>query len=225
VVHGKLLFYTIIVITSSNHKEMMEMKKTKLILLASLVALLALVSSVSAAQTVVTFDDLIDNVYNHNTPIPAGYAGMTWDPNWFYWSWSQAPYWEPHSPPTRIATHNYGGWFEFSQPVDFKGAYLSGSEGYSQTTCYFEGYQNNVKVGQSSSLLTVNTPTFLAANFPSSVDKVNLVCDNFNYFAVDDITYDDGTIPSPEFPTMALPAAMVVGLLGTVLVLKRTKEE
>ncbi len=31
-------------------------------------------------------------------------------------------------------------------------------------------------------------------------------------------------LPTPEFPTMALPAAMIVGLLGAVLFMKRTKE-
>ena len=32
-------------------------------------------------------------------------------------------------------------------------------------------------------------------------------------------------VPVPEFPTVALPAALIVGLLGTVLFIKRTKEE
>jgi len=31
-------------------------------------------------------------------------------------------------------------------------------------------------------------------------------------------------IPTPEFPTMALPAALIVGMLGAVLFLQRTKE-
>lgn len=198
---------------------MMAMKKTKLILLASLVILLSLVSSASAALTIVNFDDLrgLNN-------LPAGYAGLTWDPNWWYWSSSSPPFYIPHSPETRIYTFNYGGWFAFSQPVDFKGAWFSGAEPVS-TACWFEGYNNNVLVGTSGTVVTMNNPVFLDAGFSEKVDKVNIVCDNYNYFTVDDITYDDGGIPSPEFPTMALPAAMVVGLLGVVLVMKRTKKE
>jgi large repetitive protein len=38
------------------------------------------------------------------------------------------------------------------------------------------------------------------------------------------ITVDEGTTPAPEFPTMALPAALIVGMLGTVLFIRRTKE-
>ena len=32
-------------------------------------------------------------------------------------------------------------------------------------------------------------------------------------------------IPTPEFPTMALPAALIVGMLGAVLFIQRTKEQ
>ncbi len=34
----------------------------------------------------------------------------------------------------------------------------------------------------------------------------------------------DTPIPTPEFPTMALPAAMIVGLLGAVLLIQRSRE-
>jgi hypothetical protein len=33
-----------------------------------------------------------------------------------------------------------------------------------------------------------------------------------------------GSIPTPEFPTIALPMALIVGMLGAVLFIKRTKE-
>ncbi len=34
----------------------------------------------------------------------------------------------------------------------------------------------------------------------------------------------DTPVPTPEFPTMALPAAMIVGMLGAVFFIQRTKE-
>jgi outer membrane protein assembly factor BamB len=40
----------------------------------------------------------------------------------------------------------------------------------------------------------------------------------------DYITVEEGTTPAPEFPTMALPAALIVGMLGAVLFIRRTKE-
>jgi hypothetical protein len=36
---------------------------------------------------------------------------------------------------------------------------------------------------------------------------------------------ENGGVPVPEFPTVALPAALIVGLLGAVLFIRNTKEE
>jgi choice-of-anchor C domain-containing protein len=42
--------------------------------------------------------------------------------------------------------------------------------------------------------------------------------------ALDNIIVTEQPIPTPEFPTMALPAALIIGLLGVVLFMQRTKE-
>jgi choice-of-anchor C domain-containing protein len=43
--------------------------------------------------------------------------------------------------------------------------------------------------------------------------------------ALDDIVVEkQQPIPTPEFPTMALPAALIIGLLGVVLFMQRNKE-
>ena len=39
-----------------------------------------------------------------------------------------------------------------------------------------------------------------------------------------EIAEEKDTTPVPEFPTMALPAAFIVGMLGVVLFIQRTKE-
>jgi len=197
------------------------MNKISVLCFAGLVALFALTPAVSAL-TVVNFDDL--NGGGPSVKIPVGYAGLTWDPEWFHFDHVYpGGYYAPHSDFTRIATHNYGGYIKFPSAVDFKGAWFSGFDtGSSVDSCYIEGYKNDVKVGQSSTLTMSTTPTFLSAEF--NVDEVRVVCALYGYAAVDDITYDEGAIPSPEFPTLALPIGMIIGFAGVVLVLKRPEE-
>lgn len=160
------------------------------------------VSAVQAAPTtVINFDDLV--IMEGRSPLPDGYAGVNWDPEWFYWSWDNDPY-NPSSPSTRISSWNYGGWIDFSPlgtPVIFEGAYLSG---YDITEVHFEGYLDGNLVGTSSALLPSSTPTFLAANFGSPVDYVNVVSTSYDFFALDDVTFQQ--VPAP--------GALLLGSLG-----------
>jgi hypothetical protein len=36
---------------------------------------------------------------------------------------------------------------------------------------------------------------------------------------------EENNVPVPEFPTIALPAALIVGILGAVLFIQRTREQ
>lgn len=187
------------------------MKRIKLILLSGLLITLALVFPVNAAVTVVNFDELVgQNI------VPDGYAGLNWDPNWWYYGWDQSP-WNAHSPPNRIYSY-YPAWIGFSNPVYFKGAWLAGTD---TQEIYFEGYKNGVKIGQSSTLTLSETPIFLDSGFSTDIDKVVVVCSSNFGFALDDITYED-VINAPEFPSAFLPAAMIIGFLGAVLLIQRT---
>jgi hypothetical protein len=137
-------------------------------------------------EMVLTFDDLEGG--DAGTPLPVGYEGLSWDPEWFYWDADQDPY-TPHSPSTRISSLNYGGWIDFSplpQDVVFSGAWISG---YNLTQVYFEGYNEGVHVGTSATLTPSETPTFLDAKFGGPVDKVIVVNSAFNFFCMDDVTY------------------------------------
>jgi hypothetical protein len=49
--------------------------------------------------------------------------------------------------------------------------------------------------------------------------------DSFGALIDDVIVVEKEDIPVPEFPTMALPAALIVGMLGAVLFIQRTKED
>ena len=126
--------------------------------------------------------------------LPAGYAGLTWDPTWFFWSWDEEPY-TPHSPETRISSHNFGGWIDFSplgHDVEFVGAWFSG---YNLTQVHFEGYNDGILVGTSESLAPGEVPAFLEAGFSGPVDRVVVVSTAFNFFCMDDLTYIGQIIP------------------------------
>jgi choice-of-anchor C domain-containing protein len=43
--------------------------------------------------------------------------------------------------------------------------------------------------------------------------------------ALDNIDVSSSFIPTPEFPSVALPAAFIVGLIGAILFIQRSKEE
>ncbi|HPH35356.1 MAG TPA: hypothetical protein PLU94_07685 [Methanoregulaceae archaeon] len=148
------------------------------------------VSGVSyiSKDIVLTFDDLEGG--DADTPLPVGYEGLNWDPEWFYWDTDQDPY-TPHSPDTRISSLNYGGWIDFSplpKDIEFSGAWISG---YNLTKIYFEGYHEGTSVGTSATLIPSETPTFLDANFGGPVDKVVVVGSAWNFFCIDDITYKE----------------------------------
>lgn len=164
----------------------------------------------SAFALVLDFEDL-----SGQAVMPDGYAGLTWDPNWYYYGWTQPPF-NPSSGSYRIYTHNYGGWIEFNELVDFKGAYFAGTG----TTCYFNGYRNNVLIATSGSVTVTSTPYFLNAGFTEPIDKVDIVCDQYNFFVVDDLEFEPSSMPAPEFGTLAV-AALIVFLapaFGFVLV-------
>jgi len=133
--------------------------------------------SYTSKEIVLTFDDLEGG--DADTPLPVGYEGLSWDPEWFYWDAEEDPY-TPHSPDTRISSLNYGGWIDFSplpQDVEFSGAWISG---YNLTKIYFQGYHEGTLVGTSATL----TPS-------GPVDKVVVVGSAWNFFCIDDITYKE----------------------------------
>lgn len=132
---------------------------------------------------VIDFDDLVGQA-----PIPEGYAGLNWDPEWFYWDWGQSPY-TPESGLTRIATHNYGGYIDFSPlgyDVVFHGAYISGR---SDTSVYLEGHKDGEVVWTSDTITPSSTPYLLGSGNPEEIDKVVLVSSLFNYFSLDTLMY------------------------------------
>jgi hypothetical protein len=157
------------------------------ILIAFLVTGVGIVSA-TYGEKVVNFDDLVGG--GADSYLPVGYAGLSWDPNWFYWSFGQSSY-MPHSPYTRIASHNYGGWIDFSplgEPVIFVGSWFSGDPDVGPQV-YFQGYRDGNLIGSSAMITVSEVPTFLEADFGEPVDFVSVNSNTFNWFAMDDLTY------------------------------------
>ncbi len=171
------------------------MKKVAIgLVVALLLVSLIGIGSVSAVsykdeEIVVNFDDL------NATKVPdgklsLGYAGIAWDTDWMIWNSPQA-YYAAHSGDTRIHSHNFGGWINFSHDVEFKGAWIAGQP-IGQIS--FEGYNDGVFVGNSSMVRAFATPRFLNANFPGLVDSVLVNDTEYNFFCMDDVTYAEKSL-------------------------------
>ena len=89
-----------------------------------------------------------------------------------------------------------------------------------------------VSSGSSPGTLGTGTMTRLTVEAPAG-KKISYVVvhDSGNYWIIDDICTDASGIPPvdppvnvPEFPTAFLPVAMIIGFVGVVLLIQRTKE-
>jgi hypothetical protein len=167
----------------------------------------------SAGVTVVTFDDLTGS-----GQLADGYGGITWNGDWSYYDAPQGQY-TPASGAERIFNSPNGGGdyvqddaFNFTHPVVFKGAYFSG---YDITDVTFLLYDGGTLVGTSSSLAPSATPTFLSSGYSGLVDKV-VVNDSgyeglFDYYVMDNVTFQTGGIPEPATWAMTLLGVAMIG--------------
>jgi hypothetical protein len=94
-------------------------------------------------------------------------------------------------------------------------------------------YWGDTYLGQKSCTETMTWVTHTYSPTASSIGQVKLMfvdegTSNSYGVLLDAVVVEeeeDNNVPVPEFPTMALPAALIVGILGSVLFIKRTKEE
>jgi len=140
--------------------------------------------SAQREQTVVLdFEDL-----QGTGQIPTDYKGLTWDSEWKYYSLLPIPpLYYAHSGVSGAYNYNMMSVISFPQPVTFNGAWFSGPSGYS--TVQFYGYLGATLVGTSASLAVNPTPTFLAANFPDKVDRIEVHSTTVDYWVIDDFSY------------------------------------
>jgi hypothetical protein len=194
------------------------MKKTNLGVFIGILILLLLISGVSA--TVITFDDFTGTGHVWLWGYPSkSYAGLKWDPDWKYYDVKQIAdgyeIYKPHSGKERIAASSIykRGWIAFPNKVIFQGAWLSGLRQIDSnpvTTCNWQGFNEGIRIGTSSSLIVTDMPTFLPSGFSTPVDNVTLVCDN-QYFVVDDVTYESGGVPLPKITKISPSSGTMFG--------------
>lgn len=73
-------------------------------------------------------------------------------------------------------------------------------------------------LGSSATRLTVEAP-------PGTQIAYVVVHDTGNYWNIDDICTDAaGITPAPEFPSLVLPLTLIIGFMGTVLILKGSRK-
>ncbi len=139
----------------------------------------------SAQAITLDFEDL-----NGYGVLPSDYAGLTWDSNWQYYDWSQAPYYAS-SGEVRIYTHSYGGWIDFGQEVNFLGSWVATANVGQEV--FWEGYRDGVKLFESAHL-PGGSQAWITVDW-RDVDYVRFVSTSYNYFVIDDISYN---VPEPS---------------------------
>lgn len=154
-------------------------------LIALIILSFALPGKVAFGEEIITltFED-----YENLGYIPSSYAGLNWDPEWFFIS-SSNPYYAPKSGEVSISSQNFGGYIDFSplgSDIVFHGAWISGP---AFSAVYFEGYKDDVLVWTSETIVPSIEPYLLGADQMEPIDKVVLVSSEYNYFSLDDLMY------------------------------------
>jgi hypothetical protein len=156
-----------------------------------------------ADAIVITFDDLHGAGY-----LPSNYAGLTWGPAWQYYDAVQSLY-PAASGAERIYSYSFGGFINFGQDVTFHGSWLASTDAKQQM--WWEGYSQGVKVFESLHYAG-GSRLFINLNWVG-VDSVKLIDTEYNYFILDNISYDPIAPVPDSFFTVALLGLVAVPLL------------
>jgi hypothetical protein len=221
------------------------MKKIKIILLISLLTMFALVTTVSAGSMVfpwqgsnvcrnpndpmITFEDgtdflAITNQYSGALfSIPAG--GSNWiygdvtSGNWNYPAyWCNGDFWaliDCKDPEVNT------GRIDFTTPQNYVSVLVTNQGGV-----IMEAYDSHgTLIDQTNACPgTVGTGTMCQLTVEGTdIDHVSIHDSNCGW-VIDDLCYGSSVMPSPEFPSAFLPATMIIGFLGAVLLIQRTRE-
>jgi len=228
------------------------MKKIKIILLISLLTMFVLVTTVSAGSMVfpwqgsnicrnpndpmITFEDGTDYLAITNQ-----YSGaLFWIPaggsNWIYGdvtsgNWNYPAYWCNGDFWAIIDCKDpevHSGRIDFTTPQNYVSVLVS-NDVYSGVTpgVIMEAYDSSgTLIDQTNSCpSTVGTGKMCQLTVEGTdIDHVS-IHDSNCYWVIDDLCYGSSAMPSPEFPSTLLPVTFIIGFLGAVLFIQRTREQ
>jgi len=122
--------------------------------------------------------------------------------------------------------------FAFSTPVNGVGGFINYDRDPSNTPTKIAVYDAGMNLIESETLTIVTDGSPDSGEFHGFLEtspKISYFTLSNNAVGITKLTIENGVSPapvhsSPEFPSIFLPATMIIGLLGAVLYIKRTRE-
>jgi hypothetical protein len=117
--------------------------------------------------------------------------------------------------------------FAFSTPVKGVGGFVNYVPDYGTTPTTIAVYDTNMNLIESEDLTfhtdgSTNSGEF--HGFLESGPTIKYFTLSDNYIGITKLTIDTDGIPVPEFPSVFLPVTMIIGMLGAMLLIQRTRE-
>ena len=186
------------------------------------------------ADTFIGFENGVDL-----TPITTQYSGVVFSPvapaeNWMYGdvingAWNYPAYW---------CNGNVWASLEGAESVGGAAGRIDFPNGANYVSVLVSGYPNVVMEAYDASGILIDSAGPTSYNLDTStMDQLTvehngiryvLIHDTGQYWVIDDLCTDaagDHPISTPEFPSAFLPVTFIVGILGAVLLIQRTREQ
>gem|GEM_PF-1148456 len=220
-------------------KKMKRMSYIKILLIAMMIAIM--VNSVSAMPvsslpggTVIPIPGV-----NYIGVGPQFFgSGITWSSTLMYsgyfgytgtMNYGTNGLWSPTLGPMAVVVAPTGSMtFSFSTPIRGVGGFINYDPGYgpNPTIAVYDSGMNPIESETLTFLTDGSTNSGEFHGFLETSPEISYFRLSDSYIGITTLTTVTGTSPisTPEFPSLALPAIMILGFLGAVLLIQRTRE-